>query len=79
MIVMDQVVNELSFRRFREQGVTYVAETRAEARRFMASFVQTLVATAGIGLPKSLRAMESFNAVQLSADYNVAQWRNDEI
>jgi hypothetical protein len=78
MIVMDQVVNELSFRRFREQGVTYIAQTRAEARRFMASFVQTLVATGGIGLPKSLRAMESFNVVQLSADYNVAQWRNDE-
>ena len=74
---MDQVLNELSFCRFREPQQPCVAANRAEARVWMTTFVQTLSATARLGLPRSLRTQESFAIQQIAPDYNVAQWRND--
>jgi hypothetical protein len=74
---MDQVLNELSFCRFREPQQPCAAANRTEARAWMTTFVQTLSTTARLGLPRSLRTMESFAIQQIAPDYNLAQWRND--
>ena len=73
----DPVLNELSLFRFREARRSYATASRAEARVWMNTLVQTLAATARIGLPRSLRTLESFAIQQITPDYNVAQWRND--
>ena len=73
----DLVVNELSFRRFRERDQPCAAANRAEACIWMSTFVRTLAELASINPSRILRTLEEFSYQELAPDYSVVQWRND--
>jgi hypothetical protein len=71
------VLNELSFRRFREPAQPCIAATPAEGRSLMEALVRTLAEASRSGFPHSLRTLEAFSYQELAPDYTMAQWRND--
>jgi hypothetical protein len=75
--MIDQVLNELSFCRFREPPRYCAAANRSQARLWMDTLVRTLSGTGKLGLPRSLRTGESLSNQEIAPDYTVAQWRND--
>jgi hypothetical protein len=75
--MIDQVLNELSFCRFKEPERPCAAADRRQARQWMDTLVRTLSATAKLGLPRSLRTLGSLSDQKIAPGYSVAQWRND--
>ena len=73
----DLVVNELSFRRFRERDQPCAAANRAEACIWMSTFVRTLAELASINPSRILRTLEEFSYQELAPNYWFVHWRND--